>query len=136
MADWNPNIWAVLVAALVNLVIGMVWYSRFLFTEPWLRETGISKEEIAINPPRRAFALWAVGSLVAALALSWLHGLIGDVSLTSGVVVGVVAGVGLVAASAAGKYAFGRQSLVLYLINEGNNALGIVAMSVIIAVWP
>ena len=133
--DWNPNIWAVLIAALANLVIGMIWYSRFLFTEPWLRETGISKEEIAKEPPRRAFALWAVGSLVAAMALSYLHGLIGGAPVISGVVVGMVVGVGLVAASAAGKYAFGRQSRVLYLINEGNNAVGMLAMSLIIALW-
>ena len=135
MADWNPNIWAVLVAAAANLAIGMVWYSRFLFTEPWLRETGITKDEIAANPPRKAFVLWAVGSLVMALALSWLHGLIGAYSAGAGIAVGVVAGVGLVAASAAGKYAFGKQSLTLYLINEGNSALGMLAMSLIIALW-
>ncbi len=132
---WELNIWAVLVAALANLAIGMVWYSRFLFTEPWLRETGITKDEIAQNPPRRAFALWAAGSLAAALTLFYLQSLAGTTGAASGLVMGLAAGVGLVAASAAGKYAFAKQSLLLFLINEGNTVVGIVAMSVIIAVW-
>ncbi len=135
LSGWDLNIWAVLVAAAANLGIGMVWYAIPAISRNWMREVGTTKEQIAANPPRMPFAMWAAATLVAAFALSYLSQASGAAGLAEGLLLGVWVGVCVTTASAVGKHAFARQSATLFLITEANTTLGIIVMSAIVTVW-
>lgn len=41
----QPNVWAMLVAALTSLVVGFIWYNPKVFGAAWMRETGITMDQ-------------------------------------------------------------------------------------------
>ncbi len=45
MYAFSIHPWAILVAAVVSLAIGGVWYSSVLFARPWSRITGVTAED-------------------------------------------------------------------------------------------
>ncbi len=63
MEGFEPNMWAVLVAALAGFVVGGLWYSPPLLGNAWMREAGVTEEQV--NGSNKAkiftitfFALW------------------------------------------------------------------------------
>jgi hypothetical protein len=66
------NYLAALVAALSSFLIGGLWYSPILFAKAWMRETGLSDEQLRTGVAR-TFVSAFVLSLVMALnpASSW-----------------------------------------------------------------
>ncbi len=127
----NINWIAVIAAAVVNMVVGFVWYSKVLFASRWMKLTG--KTDMQGQGASMGYALMSVGSLVSAFVLAWLVGVSGAVSLLDGAVVGLLAAVGLVATSHAANYIFEGRSMDLYLINVGYFVVAYVLMGALIA---
>jgi len=40
------NVYAILVAAIVPMVLGFIWYNPILFGNVWMRESGITEEKM------------------------------------------------------------------------------------------
>lgn len=59
------NYLAVLVAAVLNMAIGALWYSPVLFAKPWMKAIGKSMKDM--GKPGPGYALTTLGSLVMAL---------------------------------------------------------------------
>lgn len=134
------NIWAILVATVVGYSIGGLWYTPKLFAHPWLAETGLTVEKIRANPSKMPFIVAFLANLVIATALAFIHArLVPDLSwgaFGNGVGLGLMTGVGVAAAAAAPHYAFQGSSRKLFLIDYGQTLASIVAMSLILALWP
>jgi hypothetical protein len=64
----NVNWIAVVVAAIVALVIGAGWFSRYLFGERWQAAVGKGQEEM--GSPATAMAIAFIGYLVMATVLA------------------------------------------------------------------
>jgi hypothetical protein len=133
------NIWAILVAAAAAQVIGGLWYSPMLFAKVWLREAGLTEAQIKARPSLMPFIVAVGAGLVLAAALALLHLALKEESfggaLWAGLWVGVVAGVGISAASSAPHYAFTGKSRLLFLIDQAQTLANCVVMSLIIALW-
>ena len=56
---------AILTAALAAFLVGGVWYSPALFGTAWMRETGLSEQQLSAANPARTYG---VGLLLALLA--------------------------------------------------------------------
>ena len=85
------NIWAILVAGVINMVIGAGWYSEALFGKKWMAYLGLKKEEL--NPSAGLFAfVFFLGLLMAVVMALFLQG----ASALEGLLFGAVIGVGLV----------------------------------------
>src|SRR5687768_11611261 len=67
------NYLAALVAALSSFLIGGLWYSPILFAKAWMRETGLTDEQLRSGVVR-TFATAFVLSLVMALNLGFFLG--------------------------------------------------------------
>ncbi|MBI3993509.1 MAG: DUF1761 domain-containing protein [Candidatus Lambdaproteobacteria bacterium] len=129
------NIWAILVAAVANNVIGALWYGKSFFGRTWMREVGLKESDMPTKFPVKPFAAAIVASLVLGVALAWANAAAGSASLLDGVVVGLIVGIGMGAAITAPHYAFAGRSLKLFLIDQGHSILVVVVMSAIIGLW-
>lgn len=123
----------VLVATVASFAIGFLWYGP-LFGKTWQRHVGLSDAEIKNANMGvifgSAFILTLVmailiDSLVPAENTDWLEGL----SL------GLVLGVGLVAASFGVNYLFSRRSLPLFFIDAGYHVVILGMIGAVIAAW-
>jgi len=129
------NPYAILVAALSNFLVGGLWYSPLLFAKRWMKEIGLTEEDLRKSNMVRIFGLTFIFSLVISFCLA-LFRQAGGAALGSGIAMGLLVGLGWVTMSIAVNALFERRSLVYVLIHGGNAIVSYAVMSAIIAAWP
>jgi hypothetical protein len=135
MSPSGVNYWAVLVAAVVYFVFGALWYSRGVFGKAWMQAVNKTDEQLkAIYSPWKF--VWAfIGSLLVAYglarAMSWIPG----ASLSTGAMLGVLAGICFVMAPMTINDVMEGRPCKLTTINVLYNLIGFVAMGIIIGAW-
>ncbi len=86
------NIWAILVAAVLNMVIGAVWYSRPLFGNHWMTYLGFG-EDTPNASTWTYIVVFLLGLIIAVLMAMFLQGADGA---KEGLLYGAIIGLGLV----------------------------------------
>lgn len=129
----DANYGAIVVAALVNMVIGAVWYSPMLFSKPWMKLTG--KTDMNTNGAGMGYGLAAVASLVIAWALDRVVLYKDATTFGSGVEIGLMLAIGLVATAQAANYVFEGRPWKLWAINVGYSVVGFAVMAGLLAAW-
>jgi hypothetical protein len=127
------NYLAVLVAALIGFGLGGPWYN--FFAKPWMAAVGKTEAELKSGNQISAYAGAAVASLMVAYALALFIGFTQANTVVQGILVGLWAWVGFVAAPNLPTYLFSRWPRELYFINNGYHLVSLVVMAAILAVW-
>ncbi len=136
------NYIAVVVAAIISMVIGSVWYGP-LFGSMWMKETGMKKPG-KMTPAikkmmMRSYSLMFAGSLVMSFVLS--HALIfaatymNETGVNAGVMTGFWNWLGFVAPVTLGSVLWEGKSWKMWCINNGYYVITLMAMGVLLAVW-
>jgi hypothetical protein len=128
------NYLAVLVAAIIRIAVGFVWYSPALFLKPWQQLTGISQETMRAGTPK-AVAIDAVASLVMAFALANIIGASGITDWLNGAFAGFWVWLAFQAMLLITLWGYENRPLKLIAINLGNNLIALVLMGALLAVW-
>jgi len=63
------NFYAILVAALATMVIGMIWYNPKVFGNAWMNEIGMTEEKAKTGNMLKIFGFALLFSLMLALSL-------------------------------------------------------------------
>jgi hypothetical protein len=129
----NLNLLAIIVAALVNMALGALWYSNLLFASTWTRLVGHDPGQE--GNPGPGYAIAALASLLSALMLAIIIAALRGTSLVDGIVAGLAVGVGLVATAMATDYIFHSRPTGLFFINAGYRVVGLAIMGAILGVW-
>ena len=66
------NFIAVLVAAASTLVVGAVWYSPMLFANAWMKESGLTEEQLKKGNMLKIFGLTFIFSIMIAMIMQVL----------------------------------------------------------------
>ena len=125
---------AVVAAALVNFVIGGLWYSPALFGKAWMRANGFSEADLKKGSPAAIFGL---SFLFCLLMAGNLAGFLADPSTTLafGITAGVLAGLGFAALGLGVVAMFERRPASYLLINGGYLTISFAAMGAILGGW-
>ncbi|MBQ4799084.1 DUF1761 domain-containing protein [Pseudoalteromonas sp. MMG006] len=130
----DVNYFAILVASLSSFMLGAVWYSKILFKNAWLENSGLTEQDLQLADPRLIFAgsflLTFIASLVLALFLGQEAG-IGE-SLGTGFAIGLF----WVCSSLGLSYIFEQRPLKLFLINGSYYVMQFSLMGLILGLWP
>lgn len=135
------NLWAVLAAAVVAMVLGFLWYSPLLFARPWMILMGYDPEDKAKlaemqKGAGKMYAISFVASLVSAAVLAKIVAITTVNSGFYGMKVGFAVWLGFVTTVQLTSVLFAKQPTKLYLINTGYQLVCYLAMGAILAVWP
>lgn len=118
----------VIIAAILNMFIGMVWYSKWLFGPTWLK--------LHKNPSEKPSALTmvyaAIVSLIIAYFLAFFEGYLGITTVTDGMFVGFCIWLGFIATTQIGSVLWEKGSFQLFAIHTGCKLLSILVMSGVI----
>jgi hypothetical protein len=79
MGSFEPDLLAVLWAALAGFAIGGLWYSPLLLGERWMEAAGITPEQINASNRARTFGLAFVALLIMSYCLEMFIGPITEV---------------------------------------------------------
>jgi len=127
------NFIAVLLAAVAAFGLGAIWYSKLLFADAWMKETGITMESAkSMNVPKvmgLAFALTLLAAAVFALFLG------PKPNFFFALGAGISAGLCWVTASMGIHYLFEGKSLKLFLINGGYSTAMFTVFGIVLGIW-
>ncbi len=131
------NYLAVLVAAILNMAIGALWYSPSLFGKSWMELAGIRAEDAEKRAAgaRRAYSWTFVASLVMAYALARILWYAKIGSLGGGAAIGLLAWLGFVATTIGANYLFEGRPCRLYKINVGYPLVSLIVMGALLGAW-
>ena len=132
--NFGVNYLAVVVAALVALIIGFIWYSPPVFGNRWMTYLGTTQAQLG-NPGPSGMAVGVVASLLNAWVLAALSLNLGGTSLTDGIMLGAIAWLGFMATITAAQISFEKKPWGLWVLNNAHNLLVQVLMGAIVTIW-
>lgn len=131
MTSFQTDWILVVIAAVVNMVIGMVWYSKSLFGHAWAKLNEMKEKDM--KPKAEAMVYGFINSLVIAYFLSFFEGNLGVTNVTDGMLVGFLLWLGFVATTQIACVIWCKKPFKLFAINTGGKLLSFLVMSGIIA---
>ena len=127
------NYWAILVAAVVNMVIGMVYYSPMAFGGLYGKLMGRKSTDMKIKGYE--FPVQFVASLVLVYVLAHFLGYAGAVDWIGGAMGGFWAWLGFIAATSIAGFLWEGQSFNFYLLTNGEFLIMMLVSGAILGAW-
>jgi len=126
----NVNGLAVIVAAIVHLMLGLIWFQKPLFGKAWVSLTGKT-----LDPAQKWIPAGVLGHLLMAYVLAVIVNLANASTLGDGALAGVLALAGFVIPLECGELVWEKIPFRLWLIRVGNQLVGLCVTGAILAVW-
>src|SRR5690242_9895106 len=130
----NVNFVAVLVAAIVQMAVGFVWYAKPVLGRQWMGYVGKTDEQIAAGAKPMLFVWMFVASLLTAYVLAHFVAYTDSTTIGEGMQTGFWAWLGFTATAFASTALFEGRPRGLYLINVGFHLVSLVLMGAVLAV--
>ncbi len=128
------NLVAVLVAFLINFVIGFIWFGPKTFFPIWWKAIGKTGDPGVDADMKVVFSSTAIAGLVSATGLALVFDLLartkGEVNLITGLSTGLIVGIFLMAAPALSHRLFAGNGFKVWLLEIGSDVLGFVGMGI------
>lgn len=137
MLDFDLNLWTVLVAGLVQMVLGALWYSPAFFGKMWMHYMGLTAEHME----KHKKDMWSKYALnfLAALLMSYIlaHFVYYTESRTfsDGMQTGFWLWLGFIATTFLGSLLWEMKKVQLYYINVGYYLVTLLLTGGLLAVW-
>ena len=134
------NYLAIIVAAVVNVAVGAMWYSPILFAKPWSKAIGIKAEDFMKNNKGMSARMYLpplIAGLVSAYVLAWFINALNITTLTGGLGIGFLGWLGFTTtAQILNSWAFSNgRPKELYFINTGYHLVIFCIMGAILGAW-
>lgn len=128
------NIWAILIAAVANFLIGGMWYSPALFGKVWMRANGFSEDDLKKGSPAVIFGVSFVFCLIMSANLAAFLAS-PEVTLGFATFAGLAAGLGWAALGLGVVALFERRPASYLLVNSGYLTVAFTVMGAILGAW-
>jgi len=123
-----------IVAVLVKVVVGAVWYSPMLFLKEWQRLAGVSDEAMK-GGMAKGMMTWIIGALLMTFVLAHAVFYAGARSVGTGAAVGFFNWLGFVFVVHLDDWAAAKRPTKLLFINAGANLVALLIMGAVLAAW-
>ena len=131
----DVNFVAVLVAAIVSMIIGALWYSPLLFGKLWMRLSNITAKQLAAAKKKNMTAQYIgqfVLCLVTAYVLTHFLAYVGATSVSDAVQLGFWIWLGFVGPVTMGMVLWMGKSFKLFLLDSAHNLVTLLAMGIVL----
>lgn len=139
MPDPTLNLVPVIVAGVLNMIIGALWYSPYVTGKLWMRAMGKTEEELrqGFSPTSMAmtYIVNTVASLVFAYVLAHLIKFSSTNDFSQGVMIGFWVWLGFVVTTVIPGYMYEGKPKVLFFIFIIYQLISITLMGGLLAIW-
>jgi hypothetical protein len=132
MPSVDVNWWAVLAAAVINMVIGAIWYSPSGFGKSWMKVTG---HKMGGGSPNTAYAVSTIGALLQAWILVHFVRYAGSTTFWKGAWTGFWLWLAFVGVVMATNIVFEGRDWKIWKINAGYFLVVLVINAGLLAAW-
>jgi hypothetical protein len=127
---------AILVAGIVPMIVGALWYSPALFAKQWMAHIGKTEDDIKKNfNPAKTYGVTFIGALIMAYVVNYFVTYTSSTTFLLGMKIGFALWLGLVVTTSYASVTFEFKPKGLYYINMAYNFVCLVLMGGILAVW-
>ncbi|MBK8456691.1 MAG: DUF1761 domain-containing protein [Phyllobacteriaceae bacterium] len=124
-------IWILVVA---HMALGILWYSPFLFLDPWAAGFRLDVATMA-EPNPMAFVFVIGGAALSGYVASWLIGKLGVTDMAGATKLALILWAGPVFAALAPHYLFGQIGLGALAIDLANTLFGMLMTTIVLTLW-
>jgi len=132
--EFGVNYWAVLLAAVLNFIIGALWYSPLLFMNTWIKLSGFSKKDMKCE--KKGMFMGFISSFIGALILSFVIAVLFESLSLGGILnaifVAVLVWLGFTAATSFTETIYSKRSKSLFFLNAGYQLVGVIVMAIVL----
>ena len=137
----EPNLVAVLIAAIIPMILGALWYSPILFGKKWMTLMGKTEEELKAGfNPVKTYGFSFLASLVMAYILGhfaiYATFATGATGFGAGMQTGFWAWLGFVVTTGSSTVLYESRKSGLFWINTGYYFVSLLLMGGVLASWP
>lgn len=132
MLQVDINYLAVLIAALVPMATGYLWYSKWLFAKEWMKLAKVSEADTKKNASQ-AMMMAFVASLITSYVLAYFMQYARAETITDGLVTGFWAGLGFAATTIVTHDGFEGRPQKLTFLNIGYTVVTLMLMGAVLA---
>lgn len=133
MTNLGINYIAVLIAAVLAMVLGFVWYSKSMFGKQWMKLAGLLEEDTKKGNMPVLFGTMFAGAIIEGYVLAYFIQYAGAYGLIDGIKVGLWAWLGFVVTTTLSNSMFEQRPLKLWYINAGYALVNLIIMGTVIA---
>ncbi len=133
----EPNWIAVIVATLVSIILGFLWYGP-LFGKQWMRLMGITPKQIDAAKKKGmtgTYVQMIIGTLVAVFVLGILIKATNSSGIGDGATLGFLVWLGFIATFSMGSILWEGKSWSLWVLNNAYQLINYLIIGMILAVW-
>lgn len=128
------NWWAILIAGVAGIAIGAIWFGPKTFYPAWWKALGQEPtDQPGDDSMAKVFSITFVAAFVQAITLAILIQAFEVSGPLNGALLGALVGFGIGSATSVSHRLFGRQGLTVWIIEVGQDIIGLTAMGAIIA---
>ncbi len=139
MPDPTLNLVPVIVAGVLNMIIGALWYSPYVIGKLWMRAMGKTEEELrqGFSPTSMAmtYIVNTVASLVFAYVLAHLIKFSSTNDFSQGVMIGFWVWLGFVVTTVIPGYMYEGKPKILFFLFIIYQLISITLMGGLLAIW-
>lgn len=128
------NHWAIFSCAVVNLMLGALWYSPLMFYKPWLQANQLTEDDLKKVNPAKVYGITFVLAWLISYNLAFF---LGDAQTDAmwGMTAGFLAGIGFSAFIFTIISLFEQRSWSYILINGGYITVYFTLIGLILGAW-
>jgi len=133
MEPTNVNIWVVLTCTLINLVLGMVWYSPNVLGNLWAQEHGFTSDQLKAS-------IWHyLGAIIVAFIMSYVLDMImltfGVRGIGNGIALGFFIWLGFIATTHFSGVIWAKKPFIVFFIDAGYLLFNLILIGAIMGAW-
>lgn len=131
------NIWAVLVGAIINMIIGSLWYSPVLFGKAWMKLVGLTQKDIKKAQEKgmgKTYLIAFLNALIMAAVLSVIISYVGKSALM-GLKTGLLIWLGFVMTIGFNIVLWEQKPMKLFLIHTSYYLVTLPILGLVLGSW-
>ena len=126
----SVNILAIIVAAIVHMLTGLIWYQEKAFGSTWSKLTGKD-----LNPAKQWLFVGVLGHLAIVFVLAVIIILANATSVINGAFIGILVWVGFIVPLEIGELIWEKIQFKLFIIRISEHFLSLILAGAILAIW-
>lgn len=134
MEPTHVNIWAVLLCTLINVVMGMFWYSPKVLGTVWAKEHGFEQDQL--KPSIIQYVAAVITAFILVYILNMIIHAFNITGLSNGIALGFFLWLGFIATTHYSGVIWAKKPFVVFFIDAGFYLFNLLIISSIMTLWP
>ena len=135
MGELHVNYFAVIVAAIINMIVGALWYGPLLFAKQWMAVNNINPEELKNTNPAPLYAQAIVVTVISYFVLAMAIIVTNTVRLNGGMSIAFWLWLGFIAPVQYTANLFSNKKVLAFFIDTGYQLITMLIAGGLLAVW-